>query len=506
MTDFPVLRYLDVIIGLSVVALLASTIVASVTQLILSSTYSRARYLRDGLSDLVGQVDAETLGPQSRYIAERLLRHPLVARNATLFGDFTTWLRHKLFPQRKKLPLPSLNPPDTLQREEIVMLLLEWASEDGAMYQQDLALAEAWPQADPVLKKLRQALKDALAKRGVPDAAGSARAIRLEMIKNEAAHPEEAAQVWRSQAVTAAAPTDLVGRVNVWYDNSMSRVGQAFGLEAKVIASLIALPIVVAIQLDGINLIKRLTSDDQLRASLVQEADIQTKQIDDAQKKLATVTAGSVDATQAQKQEDDATLQREKIASSLADLRQPDRAIVPSYLLWQPVAQATLCLARVDKTTPITGAVTAGPTAQTFKAELHPGREQDEAGTAIRTSGAPLTVYDEGRCLRLVATSTGPASIQATVDGDFFTSEPKNGIDWFGFWPRIPGMLLMWILVSLGSPFWYDLLKKLLGLRSELAAKDDDEREAREDAEGPPQGVTVAPAAGPAPAQPRQPQ
>lgn len=47
------------------------------------------------------------------------------------------------------------------------------------------------------------------------------------------------------------------------------------------------------------------------------------------------------------------------------------------------------------------------------------------------------------------------------------------------------GILFSGILVSLGAPFWYDLLKKLLGLRSLLAQKDDAERKGREDSQEP---------------------
>jgi hypothetical protein len=43
-----------------------------------------------------------------------------------------------------------------------------------------------------------------------------------------------------------------------------------------------------------------------------------------------------------------------------------------------------------------------------------------------------------------------------------------------------PGIILTVLLLSLGAPFWYELLKSLLKLRSLVAAKDDDEREARQ--------------------------
>lgn len=61
---------------------------------------------------------------------------------------------------------------------------------------------------------------------------------------------------------------------------------------------------------------------------------------------------------------------------------------------------------------------------------------------------------------------------------------------------KYPGMILAALLISLGAPFWYNILKDLLGLRSSLAQKDDLQRAQR-------QGVTPASdGAPPAPAPP----
>ena len=45
------------------------------------------------------------------------------------------------------------------------------------------------------------------------------------------------------------------------------------------------------------------------------------------------------------------------------------------------------------------------------------------------------------------------------------------------------GVLLTWIMVSLGAPFWLSLLDKLLGLRSEVARKATEQRTVREAAQ-----------------------
>ena len=42
------------------------------------------------------------------------------------------------------------------------------------------------------------------------------------------------------------------------------------------------------------------------------------------------------------------------------------------------------------------------------------------------------------------------------------------------------GILLTALLLSLGAPFWYGTLQKLLSLRSALATKDDEQRKERQ--------------------------
>lgn len=43
-----------------------------------------------------------------------------------------------------------------------------------------------------------------------------------------------------------------------------------------------------------------------------------------------------------------------------------------------------------------------------------------------------------------------------------------------------PGVLLTWVMVSMGAPFWLSQLSKLLGLRSEMARKAAEQRTLRD--------------------------
>jgi hypothetical protein len=205
--DLPVLRYLDILIGVSVVMLLACTVATAATQFLLSTTYSRARYLRDAMKDMVEQIDPELLGTEARYIAERMLRHPLASRNATLFGRLTGRARNRLREALRKrwpekLPLPRLNPAEVLQRDEIVQFLLEWADENSALAHQDRQLADGDENLGARLDQLRDNIRRALMRAGVADPAVAARVIRERTVAHEKSDP----RLRRSSGAPAPSP------------------------------------------------------------------------------------------------------------------------------------------------------------------------------------------------------------------------------------------------------------------------------------------------------------
>src|SRR5262245_39499443 len=83
--DIPVLKYVDILIGLALVMALVSTVVLAVTQSLLSSTLARARHLHKGLIRMIAQIDSGSMRPHASYIAALLLRHPLIGRQQTIF-------------------------------------------------------------------------------------------------------------------------------------------------------------------------------------------------------------------------------------------------------------------------------------------------------------------------------------------------------------------------------------------------------------------------------------
>jgi hypothetical protein len=77
-----------------------------------------------------------------------------------------------------------------------------------------------------------------------------------------------------------------------------------------------------------------------------------------------------------------------------------------------------------------------------------------------------------------------------TIDLQYMAFLADNGLltaartraQWMDRWGHINvvGVLITSLLLSMGAPFWYNALGRLLQLRSVLAGKDDDQRNARE--------------------------
>lgn len=366
--DLPILKYLDVLIGLAFVMMLGCTVVAAITQAITSSFYLRAQYLRQGLADLLQQLDPTASEADCQYAAQLIQRHPLVSRSATLPGQVTTWLRRTFF--KGMAWLPSGAPAETVQRHEFVQILLEWAAGEGVLGN---GPGTDVPEAQRLrLEKLAENLRAILVQNGVVSAREALAGIQHHALAQERANPGLPAHLWHTAALIDACPSSFAGKVTGWYDSMAARTSQRFTLQSKLLGGLVGAFLVIALPLDSLYLMKRLSVDDAERQALVERA-----------------------KDWAQKAE--------------AEAKQPE-----------------------------------------------PTPEQVSAAEIAK---------DYETMMRDPALSIGNLHLT------------RN--NWF--W-HLPGMLLSWVLLSLGTPFWYDTLKNAVKLRSVLAQKDEKERTERQNA------------------------
>lgn len=317
--DIPVLKYLDVLVGLSLVMVLGSTIVLAITQVLLNMTHARSRHLERGLTRLILQIEPEQIREHAPYVAQLMVRHPLIGRQTIM-----TRARKAIAAWRAdtKGVLPPVRAGSVVQREELAYLLIEFAAGEGPLM--DPIEQGATP---PRIAEAREALAASLALNGVEDPAATLRAIRLKVVQNERANPELPASRWRADAVADVGPNDFVAKLHASFDNTIARVSDAFGAESKLWVTAVALFVAVALHLDAFHLLRRLSIDDRFRQQFVEVA---------AQLEQQRSTAPPDEQRELELQIADARRSYRMLASPAFDLV-PDRLGVPPIDIWPGV-------------------------------------------------------------------------------------------------------------------------------------------------------------------------
>jgi hypothetical protein len=254
-----VLKSVDVLIGITVVLLALTMAVTVITQTLTAVINSRGRHLRRGLTDLLQQLDPALTAALSKQVATTLLTHPLVSgSNTPLAGDAgarSGALASAVGWVRRLLGGPRLG--NVVHREEFSKLLMGLAAGDGTHTLQGEA---------------KTALKTALANNGIADPDATLKGIRTLALQLERAHPELSNAARQNVAILTSANSDLVAKINNWFDQTMDRTSQRFTASTRVITFVGAFLVAFGLQVDTPSLVNRLAADDQLREAFVTEA------------------------------------------------------------------------------------------------------------------------------------------------------------------------------------------------------------------------------------------
>jgi hypothetical protein len=488
--EISILKYIDILIGLALVMILVSPAVTALTQLALTISMARSRHLQAGLARLISQLDPATLRGWADRIAEMVLRHPMVSPRANPLRSISAAIV-KRWPGAPEMLKRLANRPgargSVVEREELIRVLLE------------IAGTAVLPAAGTPATTAAQALRVAINNNGLGDPAARLKRIRAAAQTLESAQPSLAAHVRQMRAIVGEAKSDFVGKIGNWFDQVMDRVTQAYAQWARVWTVLAAGLVAFVIQLDSIDLIKRLAVDDQLRASLVSQASAEQERLD---KGATRNDENEVEAAKAR---------RDEIDQNLARLRQPGLSFIPDHFIWQKVPASVL-----DENWQTWGDVPCGqrppckmelvvgdasmvfdpkwPTEvnqpQTLR-HLRADEVLTELARAVNNLHAGVVAYEDWDTgqhqLRLVPFSATAgehlqlrykAGIAATNILNLETipvkaSELVLRRSWLG-------LIVTWMLLSLGAPFWYDALKNLLKLRPTLAKKEEEQRRSRQ--------------------------
>ena len=251
------LKSIDVLIGLTVVLLALSMAVTVITQAITTIVNSRGRHLRRGLTDLLRQLDPALTPEVSKALATRVLMHPLVSGSSTpvavgaadgLLARAAAWLR-------RVTGGPRLG--NVVHREEFTKLLMGLGAGVGS---------------EQVDGPVRSALLTTLSNNGVSDPEATLKNIRTLALQLERTHPELSNMARQNIAILQEAESDLVAKINNWFDQTMDRTSQRFTASTRAVTFAGAFIVAIGLQVDTPSLVNRLAADDALRAALVEES------------------------------------------------------------------------------------------------------------------------------------------------------------------------------------------------------------------------------------------
>src|SRR5688572_1145326 len=215
--------------------------VTVITQTITTIINTRGRHLRRGLVDLLQQLDPALSAELSKSVATTILRHPLVSGSTPSVTGM--------------LGGPRLG--SVVHREEFTKLLMALAidREPGALH-----------------GKAKEALTQALTANGVENPAEVLKNVRQMAMQLERASPELSHMARQNLAILHAAESDLVAKINNWFDQTMDRTSQRFTASTRLITFVGAFVVAFALQVDTPAIVNRLAADDALRRQFVTEA------------------------------------------------------------------------------------------------------------------------------------------------------------------------------------------------------------------------------------------
>ncbi|QJD30495.1 hypothetical protein [Methylococcus geothermalis] len=230
------LKTIDILLGITVVMLIASMAVTVLTQLITDLANTRGKHLARGLGDLLRQIDPSLSSEMAEQVSRAVLTHPMISDVGQRLGA-------------------------TIHREEFTKLLLDIAS--GQTPRNDKNRL-----SDPA----KQILAKLIENNGIRDPAATLENVRAYALQLEMSRPELATNVRHNMALLQEANSRLVAKINAWFDQTIDRVSERFTASTRMITVACSVAVVAAVQLDTIDIINRLSIDEGLRNALVEKA------------------------------------------------------------------------------------------------------------------------------------------------------------------------------------------------------------------------------------------
>ncbi|MDT7836014.1 hypothetical protein [Aquabacterium sp. OR-4] len=261
-------------------------------------------------------------------------------------------------------------------------------------------------------------------------------AVQAELTKLFPAQAQAASEAVNRALVTSTALSTQVG---LWFDAAMSRTADRFALFTRYVTVALSGAVVLCLGVDAVHIYTTLRSDNNLRSTWVAAAGPLVTQAD----KLLGQTSCSQLPLQALR----------RLIDNPATPADTDAAIQKQIDLNPPLPDMAAAQALLDR---------AGASAHAQAlAEAEVASAQKCVNNALAEVKTQLKAMQTTQPLLLGSplpppqAASGPAATAAATRNDH----------------RLFGGLLAWVLLSLGAPFWFNLLKTLSSLRPLVATR-----------------------------------
>jgi hypothetical protein len=251
--------------------------------------------------------------------------------------------------------------------------------------------------------------------------------------------------------------------VEVWFNNGMDRVSGSYKRHTQTMLFAIGVVVSIAVNADTLDLWRRLSTDKSLRDGLANQA-VQSYESIRAAQVLAAANTAPADTPAAN-------------AGAVADSTDATRP------------------AMTDTTAPAGDTTRRGTRAGVLASAIQRSSSPDQAHARMVLDSAIAeldqtqlrlgwTARDAERLGVLVPSAALPVAGQRVA-----ATRPQWRVEWrpwnwyrTTFWPKLIGLLVTAFALSLGAPFWFDMLNKVVNIRS--AGRAPDERAKKPEGQG----------------------
>jgi hypothetical protein len=477
----PGLKIIEVVLGLVFVYLLLSLLCTAINEYISGMLNKRGRELFKAVDALLGSEEVQEAFYGHPLITTLSPHHAEIRRRAKeieekLYGTrwarrLMGWLRPAIRAHRYPSYLPARN---------FALALLN--STDYTAVMQGMGGAAGSPPAgDEVVETPGHLVRlfDALMQESAADVSELLRDPAVATILGSPAVP----QAVRDTVTGVATGTErqvqkLQDSVEVWFNNAMDRVSGAYKRYTQVALLLIGLVVAILLNADTLKIWQALSTDDELREAVVRQAvafDAAYAAPVDSMRAAGSVTADTAAAdTTAADTLATGTAAAPAPASAPADTAASDSSDCEIPTGAAATAAFEKALAGRKLTCGEARVVLAMARAELDSSQLAVGWTDAEL---LGLGVARVDTVPPDTAKQAAATGSGTTAVQTRLAPVLRPWKWHRSI-----WPKLLGLILTAIAVSLGAPFWFDMLNKIVNIRS--AGRAPDERAKSPEASG----------------------